>query len=863
MKLRTVLTLFTVLFLVIAMFVGYDTSLSSSAYSPAFGSPQISFNGTINITSGGAVNYNGTGNTNIVVSNGNNYTLEGNVYGTINIMHNYTVLNGQNFSISNNSNNHYFSLTISGASHVSVKFLKIETSYQSGIFVNVSSNDTFSYLNVSSARVSLLVGAHTDHLKFLNSKFSLNTSKIAQTFGEDTIVTGSLPSEYFNAFVNSSSYITFANDTISNMALNCLGTGAFVNSAITAFENVTFNLITTVGILVDNNNTAIINSHFNGYTQYGIFSPNYIGKIFRIQIMDSTFNLSTKYFSSGYPIQAVDIQRTNLTMSGNSMNIGNASPLACGNLYMGIVGLSSNLKLINNHIVFNNTGYNIANGLLLNGGNLTLMGNSISMINTEYDSSFALEDSTSNITASNNTIFYKSASPTITGYGIDSMGGLLIANHNLIVSSGSSIIGISATGNSRLSIKGNAFNLSNSPQLEALSVNSINMTSNNNISWNSVYETGISSSAVGFLISNLKNLTFQGNTLYQSGSNLSCYYGLKTNKVYNVSLSGNTLTGPENLPEHGYGLFLKDETNSTFANNTVSGYNTTIYSDGSSNLGFYGNYFCNASVSLNLTSTNNSIFYHNDFIVKNNHSFQIVSSSKDAFDLQLPVGGNYWSTYAGSDANADGIGDTAFTVNGTFVDHYPLMKPWTRPVIVFIAPSEINGTLWSVTLNGKTLQSTGTEISFTIIDAIYQNYTFQYHNTSFYYTSVQGGNFYYNGTGILVNIPYLHYSYITGELNLSNFTVYVNGKLVEVNGGKFNLTVTAGQYVVVIVSPGYATFNHTYNVTPGTTLRISPLLEKIPPKSNSPLILEYILTIIVAVSVVGGLAFYLRGRKKI
>jgi hypothetical protein len=70
-------------------------------------------------------------------------------------MHNYTLLNGQNFSISNNSGNHYFSLNISGASHVSVEFLKIDTAYQPGIFVNLSSNDTFSHLNVSSALVSL------------------------------------------------------------------------------------------------------------------------------------------------------------------------------------------------------------------------------------------------------------------------------------------------------------------------------------------------------------------------------------------------------------------------------------------------------------------------------------------------------------------------------------------------------------------------------------------------------------------------------------------------------------------------------------------------------------------------------------
>ncbi len=862
MKLRGISTLIIVLLLAIAMFAGTGSLLVSAGHSPDFGPSAVSFNGTINIISDGVVDYNGTGSTNVIVSNGNTYTLEGNVYGTINIMHNYTVLNGQNFSISNNSSKQSFSLNISGASHVSVEFLKINTAYQSGIFVNLSSNDTFSHLNVSSASVSLLVGAHTDHLKFLNSQFSLNTSKIAQTFEADTIVTGSLPSAYFAAFVNSSSNITFVNDTINNLALNYYGTAAFVNSANTVFDNVTFNLMAAVGIALDKNDTAVMNSHFNGYAQYGISaSPDYFGKVSGIDLIDNTFNLTTKNFNSGYPIEAVRTAYASITIKGNTVNIGNASSSATGNNYYGITSSNSNLKIINNRIVMNNAGYNVASGLYVNGGNLTLMGNNISMINTENDYSYAVVGSNSNITAVNNTFFYQSVSSSITGYGIDSTGGLLIANHNRIISSGALITGVSATGNSILSIMGNTFNLSNSPVLEAVNANSIERNPDINISGNSVYETGTSSSAMGFHISNLRNLTFEGNALYQSGSNLSDYYGLETNMVYNAALWDNTFNGPDNLPEHSYGLFLQDQTNSTFANSTISGYNTTIYSDRSVNLSFVGNYFSDTSVSLNLTSTNNSIFYHNDFMAQNNQGFKIVSSSNDAFDLSLPVGGNYWGTYTGSDTNRDGIGDTLFTVNGTFADHYPLMRPWTRPKVVFMAPSGLNGTLWSVTLNGKTLQSTGTEIFFNIMNATYQNYSFEYHNTSFYYTTEQTGYFNYNGIGISVNVPYLHYSYITGDLNLTNFTVYVNGKLVEVSGGKFNLTVTGGQYDVVIVSPGYATFNHTYNLTPGVTLRINTALEKLPP-NNFRLTLEYILAIIAVLSVAGSLAFYLRGRRK-
>ena len=159
------------------------------------------------------------------------------------------------------------------------------------------------------------------------------------------------------------------------------------------------------------------------------------------------------------------------------------------------------------------------------------------------------------------------------------------------------------------------------------------------------------------------------------------------------------------------------------------------------------------------------------------------------------------------------------------------------------------------------MQSTNDTISFNILNGTYQQYNYSYYNNSLYYLSDFKGTTEYIGNSISVNVPYLHYSYISGQLNVSNVTVLVNGKQIAVNSGAFNLTVTAGNYTVVVKATGYNTFNHTYNVTPGETLRINPALSRIPGNAFNP-IWEYAAAAAAVVAVLAGIAVFMRGRKK-
>jgi parallel beta-helix repeat protein len=121
-------------------------------------------------------------------------------------------------------------------------------------------------------------------------------------------------------------------------------------------------------------------------------------------------------------------------------------------------------------------------------------------------------------------------------------------------------------------------------------------------------------------------------------------FGIVFGYSSNCSIIGNNITNNEYD-----GIWCRTTSNSTISQNNIIG---------------------NKYAGIFIPSSSNRIF-HNNFV---NNSEQVsLYDSANVWDDGYPSGGNYWSDYEGEDSIHDGVGDTPYTIDGSNIDHYPLM----------------------------------------------------------------------------------------------------------------------------------------------------------------------------------------------
>jgi len=144
-----------------------------------------------------------------------------------------------------------------------------------------------------------------------------------------------------------------------------------------------------------------------------------------------------------------------------------------------------------------------------------------------------------------------------------------------------------------------------------------------------------------------------------AGNNVTnCYDGLGVYRTY-LGVGSNNVFYGNRLIQNVRGIVVTGGNNNTFFGNELINNTVGVKAD-------------SAKESWDQSETN-ATFYHNNFF----GSVQQVSSSTSPAGFFDGGGeGNYWSDYAGSDSDGDGIGDTPYVIDGNRRDNEPLMAPY-------------------------------------------------------------------------------------------------------------------------------------------------------------------------------------------
>jgi len=172
--------------------------------------------------------------------------------------------------------------------------------------------------------------------------------------------------------------------------------------------------------------------------------------------------------------------------------------------------------------------------------------------------------------------------------------------------------------------------------------------------------------------------------------------GVALHSSSNNIISGNNITNNYG----GIQLSGSSRSNSISANNIADNRNGIYLLESSQNT-INGNNITNSEIGIGFSESSNNMIYNNHFISNTRQVYDShmdnssVASSVNFWDFGYPLGGNYWSDYAGLDVKSgsnqsqpgdDGIGDTPYIICENNIDNYPLMPYGSPPAISIVSP---------------------------------------------------------------------------------------------------------------------------------------------------------------------------------
>jgi len=217
----------------------------------------------------------------------------------------------------------------------------------------------------------------------------------------------------------------------------------------------------------------------------------------------------------------------------------------------------------------------------------------------------------------------------------------------------------------------------------------------------------IASGNQGIVVAHTNNNTIIKNKI-ESCNNCNISYSIGVVGIQLFGAHGNTISQNDIASTHLWGIFLVDSNDNTISSNVISNHQKEIASNArgfmlrdSHDNTFNYNTISNNEMPYEIWNSANNKIYNNNFFSNFNEGLMydvdstlgVYSSVSTVFNLDLPIGGNYWDNFDESsegcvDLNNDNICDSplidpsdVIRYNENYPEYYDLQDnfPWSVP----------------------------------------------------------------------------------------------------------------------------------------------------------------------------------------